>query len=109
MWPFTSTKPRPTKQETDLGNVLLKMGVIDESTLKAALAEQTDVEKRRSLLGSILVKMGKLDEAVLKKALKIQKQLRTGNKADAMIDIVNSRVDRMEQAHSFEHALKRAG
>lgn len=106
MWPFT-TKSRPSKEETDLGNVLLKMGVIDEDLLKKALAEQSRVEEK-SLLGSILVRMGVLDEALLDRALKLQKKLRTGNKGDAMIEIVSTRTDRMCEKHSFERAMSPA-
>lgn len=54
-----------------LGNILLRMGVIDEATLTAALEVQhASPEERR--LGSVLVEMGKVAPASIEEAMRYQ-------------------------------------
>lgn len=82
------------KTETDLGNTLVRMGLVDSETLQRAVLKQREMEKR-ALLGEILVDMGCITKAELDNALAAQVLMRHGKHADVMLQITQDRATRL--------------
>ena len=85
-WP---KKKRMTLEQTNIGNVLLKMGAINEGQLEKGVRERIRQENR--LIGEIFVKQGAITEDQLKEALELQDQMRNGKKTEAMLRIVSKK------------------
>ena len=86
-------KPILTRKQSDLGNVLLKMGVVTEDQISKAVEVQHQGEQ--AMLGAILVGAGVIDGETLGKALVLQEKLRTGKETEAMLDIVQDATARV--------------
>lgn len=81
-----------TEKESDLGNVLLKMGAVSSDQLARAVEMQRRGEQ--TLLGSILVGSGAIDGETLGKALRLQEKFRTGKTTEAMCEIIDDATQR---------------
>lgn len=73
---------------SNIGNVLLKMGLVTEDQLRHAVDVQNHQEAVK--LGRVFVDMGILTEAQLADALEKQRKLRTGQKTEALAEIVEA-------------------
>lgn len=83
-------------QETDIGNVLLRLGYLDEDQLHLAVRIQKDradipESQGPKLLGQILVSLGIIGTPELEAALVAQEKLRNGGAADVMVDRMQRR------------------
>ncbi|MGB2983314.1 MAG: hypothetical protein WBC63_05565, partial [Candidatus Bipolaricaulia bacterium] len=70
-----------------LGDVLKRIGAIDDAQLQQALVAQTLV-KKKWLLGEILVGLGKIDEETLHLAVGIQQEALTAGARSVVSDSV---------------------
>lgn len=78
MWPFK--KQKADEEFTNIGNVLRKLGSLDEAKLAEAVRAQDAARAagQPAKLGEILVRMGAITEADLRVALDIQREMRRG-------------------------------
>jgi len=81
-----------TEEQSDIGNVLLQMNAVTEEQLEAAFKRQA--RGRSALLGALLVADGVIDEAELARALELQRKMREGDEAGAMLDLVETKTKR---------------
>lgn len=89
---FTSKQHRAA---TDLGNVLLTLGLVTLPQLEEAVRRQMDEDKR---LGEILVSMGALSPENLRTALLTQRDMRRGQASAIMASVVERRWDVVQGA-----------
>lgn len=82
------------KDSTNLGNVLLKMGIISGEELDRALDVQRDKDQ---LLGACLVFIGALTQDELELALELQEKMRGRRGVDAFLDLVEKRSEKTNQ------------
>lgn len=75
--------------KTDLGTVLMKMGLVSDEDVKRAAARQRLED--RSKIGKVMVGMGLITEKQLADALSKQRRMRNGQAAEVMAEIVESR------------------
>jgi hypothetical protein len=113
MWPFKRKTQREflSQSDTDLGNVLLKLNLVAQSDLDAALEHQRRIGGKLRL-GELLLLADALNEKELAKALDVQTKMRSGHAAavDAMLEIVTERSERVMSAmNGAPGALKKAG
>ena len=92
LWPFQKKQPAYDEEETNLGEVLMKMGFVTEQQLLEAAKMQTRMPDRR--IGEILVCRGALSPEDLSKALDVQEKLRTGREAAANLAIARCHIER---------------
>src|SRR5262245_20341428 len=98
-------KKRP-KEDSQLGAVLIKMGLITEDQLAAGIrklqwARDNKMDMR---LGDALVRSGSITESQLAKALEFQRGLRNGASVDVMIEMVQWKTNNL--LRPVVHALK---
>jgi len=72
-------------ESTNLGSVLLRMGLVTREQIKDALDVKTQQEEM--LFGKILVTLGYISDNNLTEALRLQKKLRNGGAVEAMCEI----------------------
>ena len=100
----------PTEDDSSVGNLLMRMGVITPEMLSKALLVQGQLEGR-VLLGEVLVELGMISEKNLIRALELQDRMRTSNGngdwmsslMDAMDDNLNENI---RQVDRLKNALK---
>src|SRR4051812_30921495 len=91
-------KPRRHPEDSNIGNVLLKMHVLEQPALTAAVEAQKETPNGQ--LGELLVARGAITQKQLEKALELQGKFRTGSdgELDAMLEITQ---------HNFHSAMRR--
>jgi hypothetical protein len=88
--------PNAIKDPSNLGNVLLDMGVVSRDRLKDAVLHQM-ADSGNTHLGQVLVSMGAITHVDLEAALTMQECLRKGDILGArmvMLDFQTRRIDR---------------
>jgi hypothetical protein len=82
-------------EDTDLGNVLKRMGAVTPEQLDTAVALQRE-SQAKIMLGEALLALKIIDGTQLDTALELQKRMRkSGSEVDAMLDIVKARTERV--------------
>jgi hypothetical protein len=87
-----SVKIHPTEDPTSLGNILIKLKLIDHNQLETALRVQN--ENKDLFLGEILVQIEAIERPILRLAIDQQKALRTNSKTEIV-------------SNHLEHATKK--
>lgn len=89
---FTSQQHRAA---TDLGSVLLTLGLVTKPQLEDAVRQQLEQaqQAKDQRLGEILVDMGALTPDTLHEALDAQKRMRRGGATAVMAQVVERRWD----------------
>lgn len=77
MWPFSKKAPSFDPIETNIGNVLKDMGLIDEAQLQKAALLHIQHEER---IGETLIALGAITRDQLDHGLEVQNDLRTEGK-----------------------------
>jgi hypothetical protein len=75
-----------SKEDTTLGEVLTKMRVCTEEEVRDARERQAGL--KGVLIGEVLIEMGCLTTGKLSVALELQRKMRNGKAAEAMLEIV---------------------
>jgi hypothetical protein len=83
------------KAVSDIGSMLLRLGVVSEDQLRKAVEAQLK-NHHDTRLGEMLVKLGYVTEEQVTRALKMQKLMRSHRASEVMSDIVSERLDRLE-------------
>lgn len=96
-WPRKFVK----QERTTVGAMLCRMGCIKQDDLEQALIYQTESHKQ---IGEILIDMGFISREDLARALMLQRKMRNGGAADAMLSMVeeksNRRLKRLQQVYT---------
>jgi len=80
---------------TNLGAVLMKMGLTTPEQISTALAL---AQSEKKLIGQALVETGVVTEAALKEALEVQARLRSGREVAANLIITRYQIDQQHRA-----------
>ena len=86
---------RKDLKDSDIGSILIRMGVIDQETLTEAVDRQRSSRDLR--LGAHLIEIGKLSQDDLSAALMLQKRLRSGEASDVMLEMCEERTERLRK------------
>ena len=90
--PSAAPKPSsPFQDETTIGNILMQMRVLTREQLLAAIGRKAHHDDM--LLGVLLKELGFCTDEQVAKALLIQAKLRTGDRAEAALELMESRMD----------------
>lgn len=89
---------------TNLGNVLLEMGLVTLDRLKEAVAHQMD-GRGELALGAVLLALGLLSQSDLEVALKVQGALRRGDELGARLMVLEYQTRRMDRSLDRQHAV----
>lgn len=100
--------PNTIKDPSNLGNVLLDMGVISMDKLKAAVLQQMH-ERGETHLGEVLRHMGAISDIDLEAALKVQACLRDGNILGAHLEVLDFQTKRIDRSVTRQEAVVAAG
>lgn len=103
------TKPstNAVTDQTNLGNILLRMGAVKLDRLKEAVVAQ--MEQHRDLrLGAVLAALGLVTHADLQYALQVQKLMRRGKGADAAMLVMDYQLNQGEKSADREVNLANA-
>lgn len=84
-----STKP-VRWEDSSLGKILVKMGAIGEQQLEETLQKKHDDDY---VLGALLKEQGLCTDDQLQKALAIQKTMREGRVSEALVQLMELRVE----------------
>lgn len=93
--PTSSEAPRaitfgdPFADESSIGNILKRMGVLTHEQLLAAVGQKAHYDEM--LLGALLKQMGVCSDEQVARALMIQTRLRSGEKALAELEMLEAR------------------
>lgn len=91
------TTANAIKDPTNLGNVLLTMGVLTVDKLKDAVLTQIDMRGEQHL-GAILIAMGIINETDLEFALKVQKSMRADDPLSAHMTVLEYQSQRIDRS-----------
>jgi hypothetical protein len=78
----------PFREESSIGNVLLRMKKISREQLITALGVQARTNEH--LLGALLVEIGAVSALDVARALEIQAKMRSGDRASAEMDLLDA-------------------
>lgn len=86
--PAKSQSQDPFREESSIGNVLMRMRKITREQLFEALGMQARTNEH--LLGALLVELGAVSQLDVAKALEIQAKLRAGERGAAELDMLDA-------------------
>lgn len=99
-----NTHARPAgAAATNLGNVLLEMGLVTLDRLKEAVGHQMEGHGELAL-GAVLLALGMLSQQDLDVALRVQGALRRGDELEARLLVLNYQTQRIDRSLDRQHA-----
>ena len=101
---MTDHVPNAIQDGTNIGNVLLRLGVVERGHLEDAVLQQMRIDGN-TRLGEVLMAMGAISPVDLEAAIRIQTLLRDGAKLDAELAILEFQTRRLDRSVERADAL----
>ena len=93
-WKKLFKKRTPGSPDTNIGNVLILMGLITQVDLSMAVTAQN---KRGGYIGEVLISLGSVTRDELETGLCVQEQLRAGHEVDAQFQMADEQIRQRRQ------------